>query len=328
MSQIYHNNAKTNLHNRSEINKSEASVAELSQQFRVSINTIYKWQNRETFNDKSSRPLKIAYALSELERELILSIRRSTWQPIDQIHDTILAVNPSITRSSVYRIFLSENINTVPAEKKEKAKLFKEYAPGYLHIDVTYLPKFWGRSYYLFVAIDRATRLMYYAVYENKTAENAHDFMDKCIAFFPFIITHVLTDNGLEFTNRLLVSKKGEACTKPSKLDEICQANHIEHRLTKPRTPQTNGMVERVNGTIKNNTILRKTYQNQTEMSEDLTKFLVFYILYRRHGSLRKELKVRTPMQAVEKWYQINPKIFKEKPEDFKKKIANLTNTN
>jgi transposase InsO family protein len=32
--------------------------------------------------------------------------------------------------------------------------------------------------------------------------------------------------------------------------DQLCQALNIEHRLTKPRTPRTNGMVERFNGRI------------------------------------------------------------------------------
>jgi hypothetical protein len=36
--------------------------------------------------------------------------------------------------------------------------------------------------------------------------------MDKCLAFFPFKITHILTDNGLEITNRLLKSKIGNSC--------------------------------------------------------------------------------------------------------------------
>ena len=38
-------------------------------------------------------------------------------------------------------------------------------------------------------------------------------------------------------------------------LDEVCKTNHIEHRLTQPNTPKTNGMVERANGIIKNETI-------------------------------------------------------------------------
>jgi transposase len=38
--------------------------------------------------------------------------------------------------------------------------------------------------------------------------------------------------------------------------------NNIAHRLTKPAIPKTNGMVERANGTIKNNTILKIKYKN------------------------------------------------------------------
>jgi hypothetical protein len=56
--------------------------------------------------------------------------------------------------------------------------------------------------------IDRATRTLFFKVYDAKTSENAKIFMDECLAFFPFEITHVLTDNGLEFTNRLIKSKK------------------------------------------------------------------------------------------------------------------------
>lgn len=174
---------------------------------------------------------------------------------------------------------LKKKSNQIPQEKKDKAKKFKEYEPGFLHIDVTYLPKFNGKSTYLFVAIDRCTRAMIYWVYENKTAENTEDFIDKCLAFFPFTITHILTDNGLEFTNRLLKSKTGNSCQKLSKMDIKCLENNIQHRLTAPFTPKTNGMVERVNGTIKNNTILKTQYQSLDEMKKDLTKFYRSIIL-------------------------------------------------
>jgi len=122
------------------------------------------------------------------------------------------------------------------------------------------LPKFEGIKYYLFVAIDRATRILYYEIYDAETSENAEMFMNKCLAFFPFGITHVLTDNGLEFTNKLIMSKKGNYCQKPSKLDVVCEKNNIEHRLTKPATPKTNGMIERANGTIKNSSFLVDNY--------------------------------------------------------------------
>ena len=165
---------------------------------------------------------------------------------------------------------------------------------------------------------------MFYWVYDNKSAESTIDFMDKVLDFFPFKITHILTDNGLEFTNKLIRSKKGELCQKPSKMDEKCKKNDIDHRLTKPSTPKTNGMVERVNGTIKNNTILKKDFENRIEMERELIAFLCAYNLYRRHGSLRKELNVKTPIQAVKKWFELKPEIFKTHPDDFENKIITL----
>ena len=46
-----------------------------------------------------------------------------------------------------------------PAEPKEAHKAFKAYEPGYLHMDVKYLPQMADESKrsYLFVAIDRAS---------------------------------------------------------------------------------------------------------------------------------------------------------------------------
>ena len=325
MKQTYHTNAKTNIHTRSRIKNSNATNLEIALQYGISTPTVSKWQNREVFQDASSRPHHVEYALTEVEMALALSIRRSTWSSLDDVWEMLLVTNLLITRSSIYRCFVRNSVNKVPQEKKEKAKKFKEYTPGYVHMDVTYLPQFNGQKYYLFVAIDRATRAMYYKVYDAKTAENTEKFTEECISFFLFPITHILTDNGLEFTNRLIKSKKGILCSKPSKLDVVCEREHIEHRLIKPFTPQTNGMVERVNGTIKSNTILKNQYESVEKMNKDLVLFLINYNLYRRHGGLRKELNVKTPIDATEKWYILKPEIFKETPEKFKNKILNLS---
>ena len=44
-----------------------------------------------------------------------------------------------------------------------------------------------AKKYYLFVAIDRATRLMFYEVYDAEISENTKDFTNKCFHFFPLI---------------------------------------------------------------------------------------------------------------------------------------------
>jgi transposase-like protein len=327
MKQVYHSNAVTNVRLRSEINNSKLSTKELILKYNVSQKTIFKWKERDVFEDKTSRPNTIKYALSDLEMIIAINLRTLTWWSLDEITEIINPCDPSKIRSAVYRTFVREEINKVPEKEKEKAKKFKEYDPGYLHIDVTYLPKINGIKYYLFVAIDRATRTLYFKVYDAKTSVNTENFMNECLDFFPFGITHVLTDNGLEFTNRLLKNKKGEYCTKPSKLDVLCKENNIDHRCTKPFTPKTNGMVEKANDIIKNKTIKITKYSNLEQMNQDLMEFLVHYNLYRRHGSLRRELKVKTPLNAVEKWYELDPEIFKEIPNVFKNKILNLKRT-
>ena len=181
MKQEYHSNAVTNVHIRTEIRDSKVTNFELAQKYNTSEATVSKWKNRDDLLDKSSKPNKVVYALTPLEQALAVSIRQSTWLPIDEVWETVLKENANISRSSVYRLFVRNSINTVPKQEREKAKKFKEYEPGYLHVDVTYLPKFGGKKYYLFVAIDRATRTLYYYIYDAKTSENTEDFMNKCL---------------------------------------------------------------------------------------------------------------------------------------------------
>ena len=38
-------------------------------------------------------------------------------------------------------------------------------------------------------------------------------------------------------------------------------------------------------------------------------------------GSLKKELKVQTPFQAIENWFENKPKLFSQKPDEFKNKV-------
>lgn len=316
MKQTYHSNARTNSHVRQSIQQSRQSNQELAEQFGVSSQTISKWRNRETTEDRSCRPQTIHYALSDFDKALVRIVRTSTWMPLDDLVDTLRSVIPHANRSTVSRTLRSLGISQVPEEEKSRAKKFKEYTPGFLHMDVTYLPKIDGIKYYLFVAIDRATRLMYYKIYCSKTVINATDFLNECVRFFPFAITHILTDNGSEFTNRFSQGRKEP--TGNHRFDKLCKQLKINHRLTEPFSPQTNGMVERANGLIKDRTIKVQNYNNLQEMVADLDKFLLFYLFSRRHGSLSKELRVRTPFEALQYWYNLEPDLFKKHPEMFK----------
>ena len=144
------------------------------------------------------------------------------------------------------------NLRTLlPATPKEPTKDFKAYEPGFVHVDVKYLPQMADQASrsYLFVAIDRATRWVYVQIKSNKTAASARAFLKALHKACPIRISKVLTDNGKEFTDRLFASWEGQPSGNHV-FDQLCQELGIEHRLTKPRHPQTNGMVERFNGRI------------------------------------------------------------------------------
>jgi len=142
MNQAYHSNATTNIHIRCEILKSTLPANQLATQYHVSENTVLKWKDREEPYDRSSRPHTIIYSLSGMEQDVIKSIRKSTWLPLDEIVEmTQQYLKPTASHSAVYRTLLSAGLNKVPQQERDKAKKFKAYEPGYLHVDVTYLPK-------------------------------------------------------------------------------------------------------------------------------------------------------------------------------------------
>ena len=61
--------------------------------------------------------------------------------------------------------------------------------------------------------------------------------------------------------------------------------------------------------------------KDETELKADLDKFLAYYNLNRRHGGLKRKLKVRTPFEAVECWYRMSPEIFIKSPDMFRAEI-------
>jgi transposase-like protein len=135
-------------------------------------------------------------------------------------------------------------------EGKKPTKTFKDYEPGFLHIDIKYLPKMPDEQQhrYLFVAIDRATRWVYFRIYANQTEVSSVDFLRRVKKACSVKIEKILTDNGTQFTDRF--TSKEKQPTGNHAFDQECAQQGIEYRLIPPRHPQTNGMVERFNDLI------------------------------------------------------------------------------
>ncbi len=137
-------------------------------------------------------------------------------------------------------------------QKREK-KAFKAYQIGYVHVDISEVKTEEGKAY-LFVAIDRLTKYIYVELHDNMKVDTSTSFLNNLIANCCFRITHILTDNGAQFTYALLAEHLRPK-HKLHPFDEICKRHHIEHRLTKFRPPWTNGQVEVTNRIIKRYTM-------------------------------------------------------------------------
>lgn len=133
----------------------------------------------------------------------------------------------------------------MPEVDKPGKKKFKRYPIGYFHIDIAEVRTAEGKLH-LFVAIDLTSKFAYAELHEKAGKMAAAKFLRNLVAAVPYAIHTVLTDNGIQFTNR-----KQDRHVFEHIFDRVCHDNGIEHRLTKVKHPWTNGQVERMNRTIK-----------------------------------------------------------------------------
>ena len=89
-----------------------------------------------------------------------------------------------------------------------------------------------------------------------------------------------------------------------------CARNDIDHRLTKPKHPWTNGQVERMNRTIKDATVKRYFYESHAELRAHLADFVTAYNFARR----LKTLKGLTPYEFICKLWTKEPERFTRDP--------------
>jgi transposase InsO family protein len=189
------------------------------------------------------------------------------------------APDPILTASLPERYGISR-LPQVEDESADKRK-FKTYPIGYFHIDIAEVRTAQGKLY-LFVAIDRTSKFVFVALHEKADRPTAACFLEALIAAVPYRLHTVLTDNGIQFADLPRNRDGWTARYRVHRFDQICRAHGIEHRLTKPNHPWTNGQVERMNRTIKEATVNRYHYESHEQLRTHLADFVTAYNFARR----------------------------------------------
>lgn len=312
MGQILHGSAKTTHTIRAAIQRSKASLQELAEQYDLNPKTVAKWRKRSSVEDMPMGPKQpCSTVLSAEEEAMCVVFRKHTLLPLDDCLYALQATIPHLTRSSLHRLFQRHDISRLPDLKAEAEpkKKFKNYPIGYFHIDIAEVRTEEGKLH-MFVAIDRTSKFAFARLEETANRKTATAFLEALIEAVPYTIHTVLTDNGVQFCYQPSRRNGPTARYMTHMFDLRCRQNGIEHRLTKPNHPWTNGQVERMNRTLKEATVKRYHYGSREQLRVHLQTFLDAYNFAKR----LKTLKGLTPYEYICKLWTEQPHRFRLDP--------------
>lgn len=303
MGQVLHGSATTTEAVRRAIQHSQESIRALASRYGINPKTVVKWKRRQSVSDLPTGPKQPHSSVLSLEEEaIIVAFRRHSLLPLDDCLYALQPTIPHLSRSSLHRCLQRHGISRLPEIEDDKPakKKFKPYPIGFFHIDIAEVQTAQGR-FYLFVAIDRTSKFAYLELHPRAGKMEAAQFLRRLAQALPYAIHTVLTDNGIQFTNR-----KQDKYAFEHIFNQTCRELSIEHRLTQVKHPWTNGQVERMNRTIKEATVKRYHYDSHQQLESHLHDFIQAYNYARR----LKTLNGLTPYEFLCKTWISEPERF------------------
>ena len=291
MGQVLHGCATTTEAIRRAIQHSQESLRSLCKRYGINPKTVAKWKKRGSVADLKTGPKEAKSTVLSIEDEaIIVAFRKHTLLPLGDCLYALQATIPHLTRSSLHRCLQRHRLSRLP--------------------DV---------GLYLFVAIDRTSKFAFTELHEKATTAVSRGFLLHLIAAVPHKIHTVPTDNGLHFTDPRGTSwtaaeiKEFIARKEPFRAHACvyaCAQADIDHRLTKPKHPWTNGQIERMNRTIKAATVKQFYYETHDQLRSHLADFVTAYNFAKR----LKTLKGLTPYEYICKLWTKEPDRFTLNP--------------
>ncbi len=291
-------------------------IAHVAAEAGISRRCLAKWYARwrddgvDGLRDRSSTPRHQPLRTDANVEHLVEQMRRATKYGPARIAATLADEhNVILAPATVHRILVRRGISRLrdldpPTGEQLRAVLrFEHDQPGSLiHVDVKKLGRipsgggWWahGRGTdghraskrrgqgtgavgytYLHSALDDHSRLAYTEPLENEKGVTAADFWLRAVAFMAehgVTPRRVLTDNG--------------ACYRSRAWARALDDTGVAHKRTRPYRPQTNGKIERFNGTLSREWGYVCEYASEQERRAALIDFLNFYNHERPHSAL------------------------------------------
>jgi transposase InsO family protein len=289
-------------------------IARAAERFQVSRPTATRWARRYRdlgaagMADRSSRPRR---SPRRTPQPIVRQIVHLRWK--QRMGPVAIAARVGVAPSTAHRVLVACRINRlwhVDRATGEPVRRYEMSRPGELiHVDIKKLGNIpdgggWrihGRAQgkrnshahhdhsrprkvhgrpnlgycYVHSAIDAHSRLAYSEALDDETAATALAFWTRARTFFAghgITVERVLTDNGAAYVSHAW-------------RDELHRL-HIEHSRTRPRRPQTNGKVERLNRTLLEEWAYKRLYTSERNRRAALSGWLHHYNHHRPHTAL------------------------------------------
>ena len=113
-----HPQARTTPAVRAEIARSTEPTTVIARRYGISDETVRKWRKRgeHAVQDRSSRPKRLPWRVTEEERAIICAVRRATGFPLDDLTFVLRHFLPHLNRDNIYRVLKAEGLNRRPAK--------------------------------------------------------------------------------------------------------------------------------------------------------------------------------------------------------------------
>jgi len=275
-----------------EAHRAGMSVAAISEKFKVTRTTVYRWLRRSSLESRSPvpryQPRKVPALVEERVRAAREQTGRGPWY---------IGIMLGMPTSTVYKILCRLGINRlVPPLPAIPIRRYEYPRPGGLvHVDVKKLgTKGLVRMPWtvrrqlgyqcLHVMVDDCSRFVFAAIYPDETADSSAEFLERGIAHFAGLgvsVERVLTDNGPAY--------------KSERWHNSCQLLGVRAMHTRPYRPQTNGKCERWHRTLMQEALVGFVLPTLEARAVVIENFVNRYNTHRPH----KALGGKTPLRRL-----------------------------
>jgi transposase InsO family protein len=239
----------------------------------------YQAQDLAGVQPQSRRPHRSPTRLGPAVADAIDAARDFGWG-VARIADEL-----GVGHGTVQRALERSGRNRWPRAPRRPVQRYEKTRPGeLLHVDLKYLPQLGHRPEFEYAAIDDFSREATAQIAGERSTVAATRFLEFVLAQLPYPVEAVMTDNDMMFTMRYAYYS-----TRLTRFEQALKSAGIEHRLIRPRSPESNGKVERFIKTIDDECY--RIVQPRTSRARVgvLKLFLEYYNHSRPHQSLGGE---------------------------------------